>query len=350
MFRKLDMTEKLPYVRSLTVAALVTGMCMPLAAHADDATAAPDASASAEVKSAQEKALEQKISSDEPIASGRVSIDAGHVDMGPKFIDGNWQLMVHDDSTANPVWRMMEDVVLVGKDAAKLPVPDDERYSFVDAAPGSDVYVIPQTEAEGVVWPGWNTQDPAVVEALGRGVTLTLDRVEGPGQLTVYLENGNFSAPQVLWNSNTPESQDIWVEPNTHTHANWVFTAPGAYFVTVTAHATLADGSEVANTQRIQFAIGSQTNPEDVFAQADQLEPLTADSAEAANDSASTPDAAVPAADSSDSAEAVSEERTGISPALIAGIVAVLAVIGGGVALMMRKSAADQRRAQEQIK
>ena len=96
------------------------------------------------------------------------------------------------------------------------------------APAGSKVYVIPQTETKGVIWPGWNTQDPQLVSKLNRGVNLTLEQVSGPGTFSLYLENGNFSAPQVLWSSTKSEPQKLWVEKNTHTHANWVFTAPAS--------------------------------------------------------------------------------------------------------------------------
>ena len=58
------------------------------------------------------------------------------------------------------------------------------------------------------------------------GRPLTLEQVQGPGQFTLYLENGNFSKPQVLWDSSKHEPQDIWVEKNTHTHANWCLPSP----------------------------------------------------------------------------------------------------------------------------
>ena len=104
-----------------------------------------------------------------------------HVDMGPRFTDGKFQLMIHDDHAATPIWRSVDDVLYRGSDAALRQVPDDDRYSFVGAQPGEQVYVIPQTETKGVVWPGWTTQDPGLVQKTSRGVTLTLEQVQGPG-------------------------------------------------------------------------------------------------------------------------------------------------------------------------
>ena len=49
------------------------------------------------------------------------------------------------------------------------------------------VHVVPQTENREVVWIGWNTQDPGVMEAIARGVTMNLLGVQGPGSVVVYL-------------------------------------------------------------------------------------------------------------------------------------------------------------------
>ena len=250
--------------------ALCVGLTASIAnpAYADH-TPAPGASSSTAATtdnlSKEQKALQQTLSPEQPVGTGRTEISSGHVDMGPRFTDGKFQLMIHDDHAAKPIWRSVDDVLYRGSDAALRQVPDDDRYSFVGAQPGEQVYVIPQTETKGVVWPGWTTQDPGLVQKTPRGVTLTLEQVQGPGQFTLYLENGNFSKPQVLWDSSKHEPQDIWVEKNTHTHANWVFTKPGAYLLKVTARAELADGSVVSDTRYMKFAIGDSVTADEVY-------------------------------------------------------------------------------------
>lgn len=222
--------------RSRALPALALGASLMLAplgvAHAET-TPATTESASAQPSDSNlsrgERALTQTLSAEQPVASGRTEISAGHVDMGPRFNNGKFELMLHDDHGETPVWRSLDEVIYRGSDQAILEVPNDPRYSFVGAPAGSKVYVIPQTETKGVIWPGWNTQDPQLVSKLNRGVNLTLEQVSGPGTFSLYLENGNFSAPQVLWSSTKSEPQKLWVEKNTHTHANWVFTAPGEY-------------------------------------------------------------------------------------------------------------------------
>ena len=212
-------------------------------------------------------------------------------------------------------------------------VPDDDLYSFVGAQPGEQVYVIPQTETKGVVWPGWTTQDPGLVQKTSRGVTLTLEQVQGPGQFTLYLENGNFSKPQVLWDSSKHEPQDIWVEKNTHTHANWVFTKPGAYLLKVTARAELADGSVVSDTRYMKFAIGDSVTADEVYTLAQQA----ADQAPAGESEGAHSAAA------SDSPGASSGGFPVLPVTLGAGAAVVLAAAG---LFMMRRNKAAQAQAE----
>jgi surface-anchored protein len=157
-------------------------------------------------------------------------------------------------------------VVLRAGEAATLTVPDDDAYSFVGAAPGETVWVVPQTQNPDVVWVGWNTQDPEVMAVIDRGVTLSLTGVQGPGTMTTYLQSGSFGAPQILWDSRVSDPQPIWVDVNTHTHANWVFTEPGVYLVRIEAAADLLDGTSVADTQVIRFAIGEAASTAEALA------------------------------------------------------------------------------------
>ncbi|GIE31910.1 hypothetical protein Ait01nite_049550 [Actinoplanes italicus] len=188
---------------------------------------------------------DQTLDANQGLATGRAVLETGHVDIGPRYRDGRWTIQIHDDHAVPAVWRDPADTVLRVRDTARQTVPGDPAYAFLGAAAGSEVHVVPQTERPGVVWIGWNTQDPGVLGAVGRGVTMTLRGVQGPGDVTVFLQSGNLGAPQVLWSSAKPFPQPIFVESNTHTHANWVFGAPGTYLVAVDISAELADGSAV---------------------------------------------------------------------------------------------------------
>jgi surface-anchored protein len=208
------------------------------------------------------------------IVHGQRVLEAGHVDMGPKYEDdGTWRFLIHDDvakadANAESVWRYPDETVFHVLDEAMLTVPDDPAYEFLGAAAGAEVYVVPQTQNPQVVWVGWNTQDPTVMETIDRGITLSLDALQGPGTMTTYLQSGSFGEPQLLWDSRTAGAQPIWVDVNTHTHANWVFTEPGVYLVELTAEADLIDGTHVSDTQRIRFAVGTATSSEEALAAA----------------------------------------------------------------------------------
>ncbi|QQQ73457.1 choice-of-anchor M domain-containing protein [Saccharothrix sp. 6-C] len=155
----------------------------------------------------------------------------GHVDLGPRLVDGEWTLQIRDDTADGPVWREPDDVVLQVADAARTTVPDDPAYAFL-GSPGGEVWVLPQVQDQEVVWPGWNTQDPGIAEVAGREVDWRLHGVEGPGRFELFL-NGSFGAPETIFSSDRPFPQETGVETGTHVHGNWVFTAPGAYSLDV---------------------------------------------------------------------------------------------------------------------
>ncbi|GAA3661418.1 choice-of-anchor M domain-containing protein [Microbacterium marinilacus] len=238
---------------------------------------------------------------DLPVVQGERVLDAGHVDMGPKFVDGQWRFLIHDDAAradanASSVWRYPEQTVLHVRDQAELTVPDDQAYEFIGAAPGEPVWVIPQTQNPEVVWLGWNTQDPEVMSTIDRGITLSLTGVQGPGIATVYLQSGSFGEPQLLWDSRVTDAQPAWVDVNTHTHANWVFTEPGVYLLRLQADADLVDGTSASDTQYIRVAVGTDTDPADALAAswegAAEPEPDAETGADAEEEATETPAAA----------------------------------------------------------
>ncbi|MEU8664463.1 choice-of-anchor M domain-containing protein, partial [Actinoplanes philippinensis] len=228
-------------------------------------------------------------------ATGRAVLDTGHVDIGPRLHDGTWTVQIHDDHAVPSVWREPADTVLRVRDTARQRVPDDPAYAFLGTPPGTDVHVVPQTERPGVVWIGWNTQDPGVLGAISRGVTMTLRGVQGPGAVTVFLQSGNLGAPQVLWSTAKPMPQPLWVETNTHTHANWVFARPGSYQLAVDISADLADGSTATASTVLRLAVGDTTEPDFTTAFTAPLPPAAAMSASAAAMSASAAAPAEPA-------------------------------------------------------
>ena len=177
--------------------------------------------------------LTQHVDSSEQVVREEAVIERGHVDLGPKIVDSKPEILARDDSGETPLWRPLDSLVFRVTDSGKLQVPSDPSYSFLHAREGESYWVIPQTQNPRVVWLGWNTQDPELIKVMGSGATMTLGNLQGPGKAWLFLQDGAFGAPTVLYDSSTSSQSDIWVEANTHVHANWAFSAPGAYALSV---------------------------------------------------------------------------------------------------------------------
>ncbi|QRV02623.1 choice-of-anchor M domain-containing protein [Arcanobacterium phocisimile] len=315
--------------RFLTATATCAVMLSALTVPAS-ATTAPDSTES-------DPALTQHVDANEQIATDgeRVERSAGHIDLGPKLIDNQWSLMARDDTETTPVWRHVSDMIYRVPDEGILEVPEDATYSFINDD-DRKVWVVPQQEIPGVVWLGWNTQDPAVTDSVNGTVTLTYGGHEGPGQFTVFVQAGNFGAPQVLWSSDKNERQPIDVELHSHTHANWVFTEPGIHHVTLTAAATLNDGTTVSDTQVLTFAVGTDTDASTAYDSAAKV------NAQAAEETANT----TPEQPASDTSATKPEKSSSSALPLVAGAgigVIVLALVA--FVVLKRREAATKKEA-----
>lgn len=252
--------------------------------------------------------LQQTVGGDEELRSGEIAvIPDGHVDLGPRLADGRWTLWARDDRQVPAVWRTPEDTVFQVTDAAILPAPDDPDFAFLGVEAGQDVYVIPQVQKSDVVWLGWNTQDPDVVPLLDRGASLTLHGVDGPGDVVLFLQEGIDTPPHVLWNSRDQLPQSLWMEVNTHTHANWVFTRPGVYLLDVEVHADLLDGTSVSDRSTLRLAVGNAVDPLTALAPSGaETDPTNGDSAGSVPDGGGSGSGSVP-----DGAATVAGDTTG---------------------------------------
>ncbi|TPW77770.1 choice-of-anchor M domain-containing protein [Schumannella soli] len=295
--------------------------------------------------------LDQNLASDEPIAADTRTIESGHVDIGPRFVDGRWTVMIHDDTARTDpstpsVWRHSEKTVLRVVDAAQQRVPDDPAYDFLGSKPGSAVLIVPQTQNPQVIWVGWNTQDPQAMQQMDRGATFTLLGVDGPGSLVTYLQSGNFTEPTVLWDSrSTKQQQPVWVDVNTHTHANWVFSEPGVYLATFRVSADLVDGSTVDDVRTLRFAVGSATSVDAALAAQPSITAANAPAVEGGSGSSSSGSSA------SSRSQADAEARVAADTRSVVALVGV--VVGGGILLIavvviaVARSSRAKRRAEQ---
>ena len=295
--------------------------------------------------------LAQSVAAHEEWSNEASEIAVGHVDLGPRLIDGQWRAGLRHDAESGAVWRDPNQTVLRVGDAAIMTAPDSADYPFLADVAGKPVYVVPQTQNPGVVWLGWNTQDPAVTATIDRGLTMRVGPVSGPGRAWLFLQSGTFGKPLLLADSGAAPG-DVWIDSGTHVHANWAFSAPGTYTATVTFLGTTTAGEAVSASTTLRFAVGDAASASEALAMA---APAAADSASAgasASSSASSSGAAPagsgaanPAGSSSASGAASGGLPDWAFLAIIAVAAASLLVIGALVVARSRRSRAEQAAA-----
>ena len=290
--------------------------------------------------------LAQSVAAHEEWSNEASEISVGHVDLGPRLIDGQWRAGLRHDAESGAVWRDPNQTVLRVNDAAIMTAPDSADYPFLADVAGKPVYVVPQTQNPGVVWLGWNTQDPAVTATIDRGLTMRVGPVSGPGRAWLFLQSGTFGKPLLLADSGAAPG-DVWIDSGTHVHANWAFSAPGTYTATVTFLGTTTAGEAVSASTTLRFAVGDAASASEALAMA---APAAADAASAgasASSSGSAPAAsgATPASSSSASGAASGGLPDWAFLVIIAVAVLSLLVIGALVVARSRRSRAEQAAA-----
>ena len=211
--------------------------------------------------------LAQSVAAHEEWSNEAGEISVGHVDLGPRLIDGQWRAGLRHDAESGAVWRDPNQTVLRVNDAAIMTAPDSADYPFLADVAGKPVYVVPQTQNPSVVWLGWNTQDPAVTATIDRGLTMRVGPVSGPGRAWLFLQSGTFGKPLLLADSGAAPG-DVWIDSGTHVHANWAFSAPGTYTATVTFLGTTTAGEAVAASTTLRFAVGDAASASEALAMA----------------------------------------------------------------------------------
>ena len=286
--------------------------------------------------------LAQSVAAHEEWSNEASEISAGHVDLGPRLIDGQWRAGLRHDAESGAVWRDPNQTVLRVSDAAIMTAPDSADYPFLADVAGKPVHVIPQTQNPSVVWLGWNTQDPAVTATIDRGLTMRVGPVSGPGRAWLFLQSGTFGKPLLLADSGAAPG-DVWIDSGTHVHANWAFSAPGTYTATVTFLGTTTAGEAVNASTTLRFAVGDAASASEALAMA----------APAASGSGSGSGSGAPAAGTSQgpgSSESTSSSPEGGLPdwaflAIIVSVALSLLVIGALVIARSRRSRAEQAAA-----
>ena len=294
--------------------------------------------------------LAQSVAAHEEWSNEATEISVGHVDLGPRLIDGQWRAGLRHDADGGAVWRDPNQTVLRVSDAAVMTAPDSADYPFLADVAGKPVYVVPQTQNPGVVWLGWNTQDPAVTATIDRGLTMRVGPVSGPGRAWLFLQSGTFGKPLLLADSGAAPG-DVWIDSGTHVHANWAFSAPGTYTATVTFLGTTTAGEAVSASTTLRFAVGDAASASEALAMAaPAAAPADGASAPSSASSSGAAPAGSGAADPAGSSSSALGAASGGLPdwaflVIIAVAVVSLLVIGALVVARSRRSRAEQAAA-----
>ena len=297
--------------------------------------------------------LAQSVAAHEEWSNEASEISVGHVDLGPRLIDGQWRAGLRHDAESGAVWRDPNQTVLRVNDAAIMTAPDSADYPFLADVAGKPVYVVPQTQNPSVVWLGWNTQDPAVTATIDRGLTMRVGPVSGPGRAWLFLQSGTFGKPLLLADSGAAPG-DVWIDSGTHVHANWAFSAPGTYTATVTFLGTTTAGEAVAASTTLRFAVGDAASASEALAMAAPAASGSGSGVPAAGASqgsgASTANPGAGGSGAAGSSEPASPSSEGGLPdwaflAIIAVAAASLLVILALVVARSRRSRAEQAAA-----
>ena len=165
-----------------------------------------------------------------PDADDSTVLDHGHADIFRvgSAPDGGIDLKLKEDVTGDGALHTPENVLLKIKDSALTDIP-----ASLPGAPQG--YVLPLTQNQDLLWPGWETSD---VKRNGfDSVKITVSNVKGPGKVHLFSQ-GSFGAVQPLLDGNATELPGtITVAQPSHVHANWVFGKTGVYTMTVQATA-----------------------------------------------------------------------------------------------------------------
>ncbi|MEV0222869.1 TIGR03773 family transporter-associated surface protein [Streptomyces sp. NPDC050704] len=215
----------------------------------------PQAQAQAQPRT---RAREAAAADDTAAVSERKVLDEGHVDFAARIVDNKLQIHIKDGTVSGKTtWREPSSVVMHVKPAARNTLPDSDDFAFLGKG-GDPVWLLDQVQQEGLLWPGWST-DNIKAGASSGGVEFSLTKVDGPGTYALYTYDA-MSGANVLFNSKDGVPDSFDVAQNTHAHGGWAFTKEGTYRLTFRMSGTLANGTKVSDTETVTFVVGD-TDP-----------------------------------------------------------------------------------------
>lgn len=155
-------------------------------------------------------------------------------------------LKLREDITGSGVKQDPANVILHVNRYAKTNAT--QRLDFI----GKEAWLLPQTQDERVLWPGWDTN--GIRDSAAKQVTIHLDKITAPAEGKISVFTSDLSGqPQPILDSKhlIIEDGDTITTNASHAHFNWVFTEPGVY--RMTAHVTSEVDSASITTPSVVY-------------------------------------------------------------------------------------------------
>ena len=175
----------------------------------------------------------------------------GHADLAVHYEGGGFEAHVHDEE--RDIEYEPEEVTIFVRNSAKAVVPTNPAFGFL-GSPGSTVWILPQTEDPTLPFLGYSTEELEAADWVGGQITWSLVDVDGPGEFALYTTD-MFGNPTLIFDSDDPAPNTEHLPTGTHKHANWAFSAPGHYEVTVEYTGTHVDDGPVSTEVTYSFHV-----------------------------------------------------------------------------------------------
>ncbi|MFT0848384.1 TIGR03773 family transporter-associated surface protein [Actinomycetaceae bacterium L2_0104] len=177
----------------------------------------------------------------------RIVLAEGHIDAFHVNVqDGELQLTLEDEADDGEVTAYSpDDVELRIKEQAKTGFENSDEVP--EALRGEEGYHLTPELGDDLLWPGWAGSE--VDEASLDLIDIDVEALEGPGDVFFWTEDEQFEVqlPGVI------ELDDI-----DSAKANWAFSEPGTYELTVSASAVNTESGEIheTNSSDYLFTVG----------------------------------------------------------------------------------------------
>jgi len=187
-----------------------------------------------------------------PIAEA-ITLDTGEVDIGVQYQAGNWIWTAYNHESDEDF--TLGEALFRANASAQRAVPNDPDFTAFLGVAGTPVWVLPSPEEPGLLFLGLAADRTGGGIFQNNRLDMTLTGVAGPGEFALYSVDA-FGEPQVLMNSRDGLSAADRISLPTaggHAHANWAFSEPGSYTLTVLPSGTLAAGNVPVSGPAVQW-------------------------------------------------------------------------------------------------